>query len=59
MVGGSIPFLLDDAYLHFTGDVLVLPLRYVEELRDLPESVVSSNAANEMVSLLSSTVAFP
>ncbi|KAF6233972.1 hypothetical protein HO173_007802 [Letharia columbiana] len=30
------------------GEVLVLPLRYAEELRELPEDVVSSNAANEM-----------
>lgn len=41
------------------GEVLVLPLRYAEELRELPEDVVSSNAANEMVSLSSSFVCFP
>lgn len=46
-------------YLHLTGEVLVLPLRYAEELRELPEDVVSSNAANEMVSLSSSFVCFP
>lgn len=38
-------------YLHATGEMLVLPLRYADELREQPEGVVSSNAANEMVSM--------
>ena len=29
----------------------MLPLRYADELREMPENIVSSNAANEQVSL--------
>lgn len=54
MVGGTTDFGILVPYLHAAGEMLVLPLRYADELRRQPDDVVSSSAARSRVSIFPS-----